>query len=209
MLLIPAFSILLSVAPALALWPLPRQISTGTTALKLAPGFDINLSGFKRAPKDLTDAIKRTKSFLRNDKLQALVVDRGASSAEAVKAAKSLKSLTVSLVSSSPVKSISDEAVAPLESRVEAYTLTVPADGSAAVLQANSTLGLFRGLTTFGQLWYDLSGSTYTLEAPFNIVDSPAYVRALNSIFWCTFSSAVVALPWLYVGHCQELVSDT
>lgn len=183
MLPIISFSIFLCVAPALALWPLPRQISTGTTALKLAPGFNINLSGIKQAPKDLSDAVERTESFLRNDKLQALVVDRGASSAGAVRVAKSLKSLTVSLVSSSPVKSISEEAVAPLESRIEAYTLTVPADGSDAVLQANSTLGLLRGLTTFGQLWYDLSGSTYTLQAPFNIVDSPAYVRPFNSIF--------------------------
>ncbi|KAG5732634.1 hypothetical protein E4T56_gene16912, partial [Termitomyces sp. T112] len=38
-----------------------------------------------------------------------------------------------------------------------------------------STLGLFRGLTTFGQLWYDLNGITYTLQAPFDIVDSPAF----------------------------------
>lgn len=178
-----SFSIFLCVAPALALWPLPRQISTGTTALTLSPKFNIKLSGVKNAPKDLTDAVERTRSFLRTDKLQALVVDRGASSAGAVGAAKSLKSLTVSLVSSSPVKSISEEAVAPLESRVEGYTLTVPADGSDAVLQANSTLGLLRGLTTFGQLWYDLNGSTYTLEAPFNIVDSPTYVRPFNSIF--------------------------
>lgn len=182
-----SFSIFLCVAPALALWPLPRQISTGTTALKLSPGFNINLSGVKHAPKDLTDAVERTKSFLRNDKLQALVVDRGASSAGAVQAAKSLKSLTISLVTSSPVKSISEEAVAPLESRVDAYTLIVPADGSDAVLQANSTLGLLRGLTTFGQLWYDLRGNTYTLEAPFSIVDSPAYVRPFNSIFGANF----------------------
>jgi len=62
-----------------------------------------------------------------------------------------------------------------IESRVEGYTLTIPADGSAASLKANSTLGLFRGLTTFGQFWYDLQGTTYTLAAPFNIVDSPAY----------------------------------
>jgi hexosaminidase len=53
--------------------------------------------------------------------------------------------------------------------------LTVPADGSAATLKANSTLGLFRGLTTFGQLWYDLDNMTYTIEAPISITDAPAY----------------------------------
>ncbi|KAF8158430.1 beta-hexosaminidase [Crassisporium funariophilum] len=169
-----ALSVLLSITPAFALWPLPRQITTGSTALRLSSGFDIKLS-VKNAPKDLRDAVTRTRSFLRNDKLEALVIDRGASSAGAIKAAKSLRSLTVSLVSSGPVKSISDEAVAPLEARVEGYSLTIPADGSEAVLQANSTLGLFRGLTTFSQLWYELGRDTYTLEAPINIVDSPAY----------------------------------
>ncbi|KAJ2926079.1 hypothetical protein H1R20_g11013, partial [Candolleomyces eurysporus] len=72
-------------------------------------------------------------------------------------------------------KSISEEAVAAIESRAEAYTLTVPADGSEAVLTASSSLGLFRGLTTFGQLWYDLDGATYSLQAPISINDSPAY----------------------------------
>jgi len=173
-----AFSLVLSVAqPASALWPLPRQITTGNTALKLSSGFDIKLSGIKNAPKDLTDAVSRTSTYLRNDKLEALVVDRGASSSKVVEAAKSLKTLRISLTGDSKsVKSISEEATAPLESRSEGYTLTIPADGSDATLQANSTLGLFRGLTTFGQIWYELEGNTYTLDAPFNIVDSPAYV---------------------------------
>jgi hexosaminidase len=73
------------------------------------------------------------------------------------------------------VRSISDEATDVLESRDEAYTLTVPSDGSVATLEANSTLGLFRGLTTFGQLWYEYDGVTYTLEAPIQIHDAPAY----------------------------------
>ncbi|KDR82556.1 hypothetical protein GALMADRAFT_206396 [Galerina marginata CBS 339.88] len=170
-----ALSLALSVSPAFALWPLPRQLSTGKSALKLSSSFSITLSNIKNTPQDLKDAVSRTTGFLKNDQLQALVVDRGASSASAVKAAKSLKGLTLSLVSSKSAKSISDEAVLPLEQRVEGYTLVIPADGSDATLQANSTLGLFRGLTTFGQIWYDLSGSTYTLQAPFNIVDSPAY----------------------------------
>lgn len=170
--------LLFSISPASALWPAPRQITTGSTALKLSHGFRINLSGIKNPPTDLTDAVARTLSYLANDNLQALVVDRGASSAGVVRAAKSISSLTVSLTSTGkgPVKSISEEAIVPLESRVEGYTLVVPADGSAATLKANSTLGLFRGLTTFGQLWYELNGNSYTLQAPFNIVDSPAYV---------------------------------
>ncbi|KAH9480379.1 Beta-hexosaminidase 2 [Psilocybe cubensis] len=169
-------ALFLSLSPAFALWPLPRQISKGTTALKLSPGFNIKLSGIRNAPKDLTDAVARSSNYLRNDKLQALVVDRGASSAQRVASAKSLKTLTLSLTSSAKtVKSISEDAVLPLESRVEGYTLIIPADGSEATLTANSTLGLFRGLTTFEQVWYEWNGNSYTLEAPFNIEDSPAY----------------------------------
>lgn len=171
-------SIALAVAPVVAIWPLPQQLSTGTTPLRLSSSFSIRVSGVRKVPKDLTDAITRTNSYLRNDKLKALVPDRGASSAGVIRRARTLNSLTLSLSSSGPVRSISDEAIDNLESRVEGYTLTVPTDGSAAVLSANSTLGLFRGLTTFGQLWYDWDGTTYTLEAPFQIVDAPAYVRA-------------------------------
>ncbi|GLB38605.1 putative beta-acetyl hexosaminidase like [Lyophyllum shimeji] len=175
MLPLVALSVLVAVSPAIAVWPLPRQYSTGTTPLRLSPAFHIDLSGIHGAPQDLVAAVARTSNYLRNDKLQALVPDRGASSGNAIRGAKSLNSLTVSLTTSGKVRSISEEAVDDVESRVESYTLTVPADGSPASLKANSTLGLFRGLTTFGQLWYDLNGATYTLEAPFNIVDSPAY----------------------------------
>ncbi|KAJ7652604.1 N-acetylhexosaminidase [Mycena rosella] len=161
---------------AFALWPLPTGLSVGTTALRLGKTFDIKIS-IPNAPADLVAAVSRTKGFLANDKLEALVIDRGASSAKVVAAAKSLPSLTLSLVAipAGGCKSLSSEAVAPIEDRVEGYTLTVPADGSGAVLKANSTLGLFRGLTTFSQLWYELEGSTYTLSAPVKISDAPVY----------------------------------
>lgn len=154
--------------------------TNGTTPLRLSGSFDIKIN-VPNAPADLVAAVQRAKGYLANDKLQALVIDRGASSASAISKAKTLPSLTLSLLSNSKgsVKSISEEAIAPIESRVESYTLTVPADGSGAVLKANSTLGLYRGLTTFGQIWYDWNGATYTLSAPIQIADAPAYVRAL------------------------------
>ncbi|KAG5644765.1 hypothetical protein DXG03_007673 [Asterophora parasitica] len=175
MLAFVTLSVLLAVTPTLAVWPVPRQYSTGATPLRLSPSFYISIKGLNSPPQDLQAAVTRTTTYLRNDKLQALVPDRGASSANAVRGAKALDSLSVSLTSTAKVRSISEEAVDDIEARVEGYTLTIPSDGSAATLTANSTLGLFRGLTTFGQLWYDLDGSTYTLQAPFNIVDSPAY----------------------------------
>ncbi|KIM78434.1 glycoside hydrolase family 20 protein [Piloderma croceum F 1598] len=161
-------------SPAFALWPLPKDLQTGSKALRLADDFDIQLS-VQRAPADLQAAVARTKGYLKTDKLQRLVVGRGENDRTAIKSAKELSSLTVSLTSNETVRSISEEAMDALEDRVETYSLTVPGDGSDATLKANSTLGLFRGLTTFGQLWYEFDDITYTLEAPIQIKDAPAY----------------------------------
>ncbi|KAF8877161.1 glycoside hydrolase superfamily [Gymnopilus junonius] len=165
--LLKFITLITSTSYASAIWPRPRQISTGHTALKLSPSFDIDTSSIKNAPQDLSDAVTCIIDHLRNDNLHAFVVNRSTSSAGVIKSANSLRSLTLMHVSSSPVESISDEAVG--------YTLTVPIDGSSATLQANSTLGLLRGLTTFEQLWYTLKGTVYYLDTPFHIVDSPAY----------------------------------
>lgn len=170
--------LLLALAPmgqVFALWPLPRSMNTGNTTLKLAPNFSIHLNVI-HAPSDLSDAVSRTQSQLRNDKLGRLVVGRGASDSPAMQTAKTLSSLHISLTKGSHVRSITDEARLPIGTRSEYYTLTIPADGSAATLTANSTLGLYRGLTTFEQLWYQWSGHIYTVEAPITIDDAPAYV---------------------------------
>lgn len=180
-------SVLLAIAPVYAVWPVPKQYNIGSTPLRLSPSFSIKLSGVTNAPRDLVDAVTRTTAYLHTDKLQALVPDRGASSAKVIRGAKALSSLTLSLSTKGKVRSISEEAIDDLESRAEGYTLTIPADGSGAVLKANSTLGLFRGLTTFGQLWYDWDGTTYSLEAPFNIVDAPAYVRFCSHYHYASF----------------------
>jgi hexosaminidase len=158
------------------LWPIPRNLQTGTTFLKLGSGFDIT-TNIANAPQDLLDAIERTKGFLKNDKLQRLVVGRGSNDTEAISKAISLSSLTLSLANGQTARPVATESVQAIGTRSEGYSLNVPADGSAATLTANSTLGLFRGLTTFSQLWYDLSGTTYTYQAPVKISnDTPAFV---------------------------------
>lgn len=166
-----------------SLWPMPRGLQTGSTALKLAKGFSIKID-VKNAPSDLVSAAARSKAYIQTDQMQRLVVGRGLSDANAVQRSRELDSLVLSLTPGSAVRSISEEAIAPIGNRREEYVLHVPADGSAATLSANSTLGLLRGLTTFEQLWYDMDGQdTYTVDAPISISDSPAYV--------CTLVSAV------------------
>ncbi|GJE92637.1 glycoside hydrolase family 20 protein [Phanerochaete sordida] len=168
------FALAILCSGAAALWPIPRQLSTGTSPLVLAPGFAIVVP--PNAPADLHAAVSRTAGNLRTDKLERLVVGRASADKAAVVGAKALPKLTLALAHGAAMRNVATEAVVPLEERSEEYMLTVPADGQEATLSANSTLGLLRGLTTFEQLWYDLEGeATYTLEAPIAITDSPAF----------------------------------
>jgi hexosaminidase len=52
-----------------SLWPIPRSLQTGTSALKLHKDFDIRLN-VQHPPQDLLDAVSRTKYNLLNDRLQ-------------------------------------------------------------------------------------------------------------------------------------------
>jgi hexosaminidase len=170
--------LLIAIAPwgVETLWPIPRSLQTGSSLLKISPSFDIHLN-INKPPKDLLDAVSRTKSYIHTDKLQRLVVGRGANDSVALARAPTLHGLSVSLNGAMTSRAIAVEAVQPLAVRSEGYSLHVPNDGSSAVLTANSTLGLFRGLTTFEQLWYDLGGVTYSYQVPVAIVnDVPAYV---------------------------------
>ena len=74
------------------------------------------------------------------------------------------------------------EATSETEERDESYMLIVPADGNGVTLSANTTLGMFRGLTTFGQMWYDLDGTSYTLVSPIHIVNAPKFVRGSTHV---------------------------
>jgi hexosaminidase len=179
---------LLFAASTLALWPMPTNIQTGNSTLLLDRGFQIQFSG-GRAPSDLQDAISRTNGFLKNDKLGRLVVGRGSSDAAFFKSAKSLRNLVLSL-SSKTINSISTEATKELTTRDESYELIIPGDGSDATLKANTTLGLFRGLTSFSQLWYTYQNTIYTINVPMDIKDSPAYVSInpnLGDVCGCSY----------------------
>ncbi|KAK7054363.1 Glucosamine-6-phosphate isomerase (Glucosamine-6-phosphate deaminase) (GNPDA) (GlcN6P deaminase) [Paramarasmius palmivorus] len=160
----------------LGLWPIPRSLETGSTLLKLADGFDITID-VDDAPQDLVDAVSRAKTLLQTDKLQLLDPDRGESYRGNLSSAQTLPGLVLSLVEGSPpARPISTESTDDILRRDEGYSLSVPSDGSVANITSNTTLGLFRGLTTFGQMWYDLDGITYTISAPVTIVyDAPAF----------------------------------
>ena len=209
-----AFSCLFHFASAL--WPMPRSLQTGTTLLKLSSNnFEIQVSDIPQAPQDLQDAVSRTMSRLHSDQLQRLIVGRGASDSAALAHAPSLARLTLALTPNSPpIKSIMEEATKEISKRSESYSLTIPdTDQGVATLTANSSLGLLRGLTTFEQFWYKVSGTVYSYQAPVQITnDSPAYVRVL---IVCTlmivysyscFVSRIVGSCWIRQGTCEFLL---
>lgn len=167
-------SALAHVAPSFALWPLPRQFSSGNSTLRLSNSFAFDASAIQGCPEDLEDAISRAQGYLTSDQLAPLTPDRGASIDAS--SAPELGYLVLSLSDGASVSTISSEATKLLEERSESYSLTVPGDGSNATLSANSTLGLFRGLTTFGQLWYSSNSQIYATQAPLQVDDVPAYV---------------------------------
>ncbi|KAG6825266.1 hypothetical protein H0H92_004254 [Tricholoma furcatifolium] len=166
----------------LCLWPIPTNLEVGTSFVKLASTFDITLD-FANAPQDLLDAVSRTKTFLSTDKLERLVVGRGQNDSAALVHAPSLSKLSLSLPASAGQSSIAEEAVKPIGTRSEGYSLHIPADGTEATLQANSTLGLFRGLTTFGQLWYQLGEETFPVSDIKRTLDAMSWVK-INTFHW-------------------------
>ena len=185
-----------------ALWPLPHSITTGSTGLVLSPSFKIDVNG--PYPEDLESAVALTLKYIQNDKHERLVVGRGSVDVATIESAKQLCSL---VVTSTDSNTIATEAIAPLGIRDESYTLNIPSDGSPATLSANSTLGLFRGLTTFSQIWYTHNSSIYTVEAPISITDSPAFVRRF--LFQSSLNVDDIpptAIPRLHVGHGSQLL---
>ncbi|KAH8085997.1 N-acetylhexosaminidase [Cristinia sonorae] len=210
-------SALLSVlAPVDALWPQPRSITTGSSALRLSGGFDIVIGSVRNPPSDLHQAVDRTSGFLKNDKLERLVVGRGDVDRAAVAKAKTLSRLTLSLGKGATARSIAAEAQKAVEERDEGYVLDVPADGSGATLTANSTLGLFRGLTTFSQLWYQSGSTTYTIEAPIHIEDSPAFPyrgymldTARNFFPVSDIKRAIDAMSWVKINQFHWHIVDS
>lgn len=138
-------ALLFSTTSTLALWPIPRKLSTGSTPLLLSTSFTIDLGDVESPPEDLKRAVARTQVQLKNDNLERLVIGRGAVDAPSLASGKTLRKLKVSLGpkfdEANGLASISEEATKPIEERNEGYSLTIPADGSDAILTASSALG--------------------------------------------------------------------
>jgi hexosaminidase len=134
------------------MFPLPSESRTGASVIGLDDGFVIAWSKAKRPAQDLVNAITKTNRAVLETTHRFLSPDRGASLSR--DCTVRLGTMIVVLESEDP-GSIMSETLKPLRERREAYTLIVPDDGqSPAVIRSTSSLGVFRGLTTFEQLFY-------------------------------------------------------
>ncbi|KAL5523179.1 NAG1_1 [Sanghuangporus sanghuang] len=213
--------VLLLALDAYAIWPRPRSMSSGTQALRLSPNFTVTPTFDPSNASDIASAIMRMQALIQSDKLGRLVVGRGSSDASAIQTADELDSLELSLNganSSGPgsISNIATEAQKPLSERDESYTLMIPSDGSAATLSANTSLGLFRGLTTFSQLWYDFDGVTYTVNVPMVIEDAPAFPHrgfmldtARNFFPASDIKRTLDAMSWVKINTFHWHVTDS
>ncbi|KAH9953189.1 N-acetylhexosaminidase [Russula dissimulans] len=217
-----------------ALWPQPRYLQTGSSPVLIPPSFTITVD-VPNPPPDLLAAAERARAQLDTDQLARLVPSRGAEDLPALAHASSLPGLTLRLEGDgrpfAPVRSICDEARAPLALRSEEYSLSVPSVGSQAVISAGTTLGLFRGLNAFVQLWYfydvleaDADGASYglsgplvyMLNGPILIEDWPAYPyrgfmldTARNYFPLSDIKRTLDAMSWVHLNTFHWHVVDS
>ncbi|KAH9165511.1 N-acetylhexosaminidase [Lactarius sanguifluus] len=162
---------------------------------RLCPSFAIHVA-VPNAPKDHLDAADRTRFLIFSDRLGCLIARCGADNLPAVRRAKALSGLTFRLLGSTSgaPRPIATEAMTPLGTRSEAYSLVVPANGSAAVPSANSRLGFFRSFT----------GSVKHPGVPVAISCSPGYPY---SGFMLDIKRTLDALSWFIPENVANIVS--
>src|ERR1700722_657978 len=78
------------------LWPIPRQLHTGSTALQLSENFKFTVN-IKNPPKDLSAAVQRFTYDLTNDKHQRLVVGRDAANRDIIRQAPAMSTVALFL----------------------------------------------------------------------------------------------------------------
>lgn len=178
---------------ASAVWPAPAHHSKGTHAVRLSESFSIPCGHLPSCPSDLQSAIFSVLRQIKRDHMTPLTVELGALEEDACASDHTLNELVLQLsIGQSrkltpvgpllPVDDISYEINRPPQDRDESYRLEVHVSSTRAILYANTTLGLLRGLQSFSQLVYAHreGDCRYVLEAPHLILDSPAYpVRGL------------------------------
>ncbi|TQV91178.1 hypothetical protein V2A60_009368 [Cordyceps javanica] len=188
-----AAGILSAIGPAGAIWPIPRESSTGHEVLFLSPDIQVTFNGgpLSRAAATNTttttatddgdhglirDAVNRTLDAIFHHGLVPWMLREANSDYEPAPGSGSGSVKTLAL------RQTGRDARRPtFETMDESYALDLTTAGDASIA-ANTTIGLLRGLETFTQLFYrhssssaeDGGGAYYTDLAPVSVRDAPA-----------------------------------
>lgn len=158
--------------------PLPSLYTTGNLTICLSSGFSIAFDG-KGIPSDLKAAARRTEKQVKQSKHAYLSPLRGA---EFLLDGRGCEQYVDTLVLSFTTgtghpahESIFREAIKPVEVRAELETYKLNVGRGRATMTASSSLGLFRGLATFEQLFYRFDQEIYAPFGPYTIEDRPTF----------------------------------
>ncbi|KAH3745562.1 beta-hexosaminidase 1 [Pelomyxa schiedti] len=139
-------------------WPLPRSFSNGTTTLTVAAP-----QSFRFIPatpsQDLENAFIRYKKLFFPRQLGTPYTSLGP---------VVLPSVTVTVYNTNSSLQLGTD---------ESYTLTIPVDGSSALISSQTVYGAFHGLETLSQLIrFDFETQTYVIRfSPWSIDDGPRF----------------------------------
>ena len=140
------------------LFPAPSFMTEGHSVLAVTESLDIIITADGTIPEDLKAAAERMVEYVTQSNHHYLSPDQGkeylTSNDPPV-----LTTLEI-ILRGSDYGTIASEVYKEAGARREAYELDIPADGTRATLKAHSSLGAFRGLATFEQLFYGVPVST-------------------------------------------------
>lgn len=177
-------------SPAAALWPIPRELSTGEDVLFIAQTLEITYNGgslpytygFSPSPgptcndKEIVQGgVSRTLgAIFQNNFVPWRIRPRNSDFEPDVYAddKKWVKSLTITHDEDGD-----SSCYKPLAGEVdESYTFELTTNGEATI-EAKTAIGVLRALETFGQLFYQHTSGTfwYTTVAPVSIKDEPKF----------------------------------
>lgn len=158
-----------------ALWPAPRQLSTGQTVLEIGGSLDVTYNGHKlswgsesvdssdlRKPSIVQGAVARTYRAIFQTGFVPYMLHPPGSDFEPSRGQIEGRISTLAIEDAG-------------KNETEKYSLRV--DGSGVVITAESTVAVLRALETFTQLFnqHSSSGYWYTKLAPVDILDEPVF----------------------------------
>lgn len=139
-----------------AVWPMPRSISQGTTALKISPRLSFTVAGNSSALPSLDAALNRFRSIAFQHRVSPV-------------AGPALTSMDVRVRDPDALLGFGMD---------EQYNLTIPADpAGSGLIESNTLFGLYHALETITQLLqFDFDDENYQITGvPLRIDDGPRF----------------------------------